>query len=201
MGGKGSGNWYRCSTSLKVDNVRCIDINRMLQEGAIKTNAITSGTWVWKDAETGEQTSSIGYAANTDTPSPYVRLNYTIIDTDESCDYMIKLSATTPHYGGKRYWFICPYTGKRTTKLYRPYGAHKYGSRQAFNLKYKSQSECRISRMINKKWKLQKRLDGAYGHIRPKGMHRKTFESLLDDIFQLEDMIDYEISARYGYIV
>jgi hypothetical protein len=43
---------------------------------------------------------------------PYVKLNYTITDRDSGektdCDYKIGLTTTPYHFGGVRYWFICP---------------------------------------------------------------------------------------------
>jgi len=34
----------------------------------------------------------------------------------------VRLVWTEPTYGGRRWWFLCPRTGRKTTKLYLPNG-------------------------------------------------------------------------------
>ena len=38
-------------------------------------------------------------------------------------DYWIELATTPQPFGGRRWWFICPQTGRRAAKLYLPNGA------------------------------------------------------------------------------
>ena len=57
----------------------------------------------------GEDAGFIDFAHDTrDTRSP------------ERISYLIPLSWSQPHYGGQRYWFCCPGTGKRAAKLFLP---------------------------------------------------------------------------------
>lgn len=51
----------------------------------------------------------------------------------------IKLVTTTPYFGGKRYWFVCPVSGRRARVLYLPPRGRTWASRSAFNLAYASQ--------------------------------------------------------------
>jgi hypothetical protein len=52
--------------------------------------------------------------------------------------YTVSLVTTVPHYGGRRWWFICPSMKARCSKLYLPLGAITFASRQAYGLTYHS---------------------------------------------------------------
>jgi hypothetical protein len=65
----------------------------------------------------------------------------------EPVDYKVRLVTTKPHYGGLRWWFICPlvrFDGgppRRVEKLYLPSGGKYFGSREAYGLTYTSCQE------------------------------------------------------------
>lgn len=199
MGGRGSGSWYRYSKKTYLDECRCLDINRMVKTAAIPEHGWRSGSWIWTDSETGEKKASIGYEANTAAQGgAYLRLHYTLTDRGEKVDYKIRLESTQPRYGGKRFWFICPSTGRRVTKLYLPFGGTYFASRHAYRLSYASQSEGAGDRAIRRKWKLQNKVGGYDFPHRPKGMHQKTFERLANAVCQAEEQIDGYIFQRFG---
>jgi hypothetical protein len=52
--------------------------------------------------------------------------------------YTVTLVSTVPHYGGRRWWFICPIKKIRASKLYLPPGATTFASRQVYGLTYRS---------------------------------------------------------------
>ena len=81
----------------------------------------------------------------------------------EWISYRIPLSWSQPHYGGWRYWFCCPGTGKRAAKLFLPRGGHRFLSREAYRLGYACQRETRTDRVMRKA-----RGEG-YGEQRPRG--------------------------------
>jgi hypothetical protein len=58
----------------------------------------------------------------------------------------IRLVSTVPTYGRRRWWFQCPRTGRRTTKLFLPNGGWHFRSRQAYRLGYACQREERADR-------------------------------------------------------
>ena len=77
-------------------------------------------------------------------------------DRDRIVTGHVELTWTTPTYGGRRWWFICPSDGcrrwwficpsdgcRRTTKLYLPDGGWYFLSRQAYRLGYARQREYR----------------------------------------------------------
>jgi hypothetical protein len=48
---------------------------------------------------------------------------------DRKVTYRIQLTWTTPTYGGRGWWFVCPKTGRRTTKLFLPNGGWHFWGR------------------------------------------------------------------------
>jgi hypothetical protein len=40
----------------------------------------------------------------------------------------VRLTWTAPTYGGRRWWFLCPRTARRTTKLFLPNGGSHFGA-------------------------------------------------------------------------
>lgn len=50
----------------------------------------------------------------------------------------VSLSATELHFGGVRWWFICPDCQCRTAYLYLPQNAHHFSCRNCHNLSYES---------------------------------------------------------------
>jgi len=65
-------------------------------------------------------------------------------------DSRIFLTSTTPHFGGRRWWFRCPANGVRVGKLYLPLVAIHFASRRAHDLTYTS---CQQSGQSNRFWR------------------------------------------------
>lgn len=68
----------------------------------------------------------------------------------------IVLTSTRPHFGGLRWWFVCPLVDKdvacerRVGKLYLPRGAYYFGCRACFDLTYESAqtNDDRVNRLM-----------------------------------------------------
>lgn len=188
--------------SLKVDHCRTLNINRLVMTGVIKKGVGQSGTWVWTDSETGEKKSSIGYESNAwDLGDAYLRVQYTLTESGKAMDYNIPLIATKAHFGGVRFWFKCPLTGRKVTKLFLPYGATVFACRQAYRLKYASQSQGYFDRVINKKWKIVRKTGGYDYPVKPKGMHDKTFEKVLDKYWAQEELCNRMLAYKLGKLM
>lgn len=50
----------------------------------------------------------------------------------------LRFTSSSPHFGGQRYWLLCPRCGKRVGKLYRPKMADKFECRHCHRLTYTS---------------------------------------------------------------
>jgi|CXWL01.1.fsa_nt_gi hypothetical protein len=180
MGGSGSGGWYRWDTKPTTENFWRSSIKNLKDHKLFNEPICRSGTWTW--STNGQERSNIGYEINTrDEYSHYMRVYYTNTRTQEKQDYKIRLSTTSPNYGGKRWWFHCPAAGcgKRVGVLYL---ANIFACRHCYNLSYSSQNQAPHDRYTDKAFALAQKLghdgnviDGFYGR-KPKGMHWKTYE-------------------------
>ena len=152
VGGYGSGRWGWHSKKETVEYCRSIDASRWQREGILTSNVLQSGASIWSDPETGKERASISYQVNTVHPAdPWLRLRYDVTDratgTRKSYDYRIQLVTTRPHFGGLRWWFVCPLVvngracDRRVRKLYLAPGCSYFGCRHCLNLTYKSAQE------------------------------------------------------------
>ena len=73
---------------------------------------------------------------------------YSVLDDRLECMNLISLrkrsplelrfTSSAPHFGGMRYWFLCPRCNKRVGKLYRPKLTDKFECRHCYHLTYSS---------------------------------------------------------------
>lgn len=144
MGGPGSG--YRSSKKTTVEDCLTLDINKLVRDGLIQSGIVLhGGTLTWTNTATGEKISTAGFWVSTHMDSDrYFRLVYSIKSSGDDVDYRIPLETTRPHYGGLRWWFLCPlsrdgkYCGRRVSKLHLPPGGKYYGCRHCYDLTYQS---------------------------------------------------------------
>lgn len=108
----------------------------------------------------------------------------------------IFLQLTACRYGGERLWFICPKCGKRTVIIYVDTVA---ACRDCLGLRYQSEYEDDISRLQSKTQKIFDRI--GHDYVRPKGMHRKTYERLLSKANELQISQDRLIEAKFRKLV
>jgi hypothetical protein len=101
--------------------------------------------------------------------------------------YPVSMVTTPCRFGGSRWWWLCPATGRRVGKLYPPNGGARFLSRGlgAYRLAYTSQRRGRVDRMHERCRRLFQRLgvdcDGPSGHglpSKPKGMHWRTYDAI-----------------------
>lgn len=149
MGGPGSGNFYRYGTKTTVEQCVTLSVNRMVQDGAITPEHVKRGTWAWYRGE--ERTNSVGYQVDTQADRGMLTLDYQV--RGEAVRYSVPLVTTRPHFGGVRWWYVCPLVvngqacGRRVGKLYLPPGGRYFGCRHCYDLTYRSsqQSDKRVS--------------------------------------------------------
>jgi hypothetical protein len=172
MGGFGSGRKFGAECT---SDYRSIDIRRWQRDGLL--NAGRQFNWQWSC--NGKAIANIDVKAEIG----LVRLSYScrkIGDEWESQAYPVMLQTTPCHYGGMRYWFICPAVGcsRRVALLYL--GDKIFACRHCYQLAYQSQRETDDDRRIRKADKIRDKLNWEPGILngngwKPKGMHWKTF--------------------------
>jgi hypothetical protein len=199
MGGFGSG---RYSNGPTVESGLALDISSLLRQRTILPGDRVSGTLRWRSDQTGEQTASIGYEASLMNPkSAWVRLRYAASDRPQ--DYRIRLTTSPCHYGGYRWWWVCPLSGRRAAKLYLPPGATVFAARQVYGLGYLSQRLIALERSHERQGRLYQRLGVEYRVFeqapppRPKGMHRRTFTHLIEELHAARALhrVIFEVAA------
>ena len=126
-----------------------------------------------------------------------MQTNYTY--RGKAYNYEIALSRTPCHYGGYRYWYLCPHCGKRTSVLYR---AGLYVCRHCIGANYQTQLNQPLDNIRRKMHKVASKLkwvEVGYKEVplRPKGMHQKTFDRLHGYYQELEYRENLECMARF----
>lgn len=112
--------------------------------------------------------------------------------------YAVALVATPCRFGGRRWWIICPATGRRVVNLYLPNGGRRFLSRAAYGLAYQSQRETVTGRAWRAIRKLERRTGSAPGAApgemeKPKWMRWRTFNALRQKREAAEDILDADL--------
>jgi len=196
MGGYGSG---RSGGRPTVEGSLTLDLPRLFKDGCLKVGSWTSGTLRWTVVSTGEETAAIGFQSHLlGEDTGYVRFHWTSTNrwTGETrqCENRITLTTSPQPFGGRRWFFICPRTGERATKLHLPSGVYTFASRKAYRLGYRCQRETPRDRSLSRAFALREKIGGKGGisdFIRkPKGMHRRTFERAMEKVYEAEEIVD-----------
>ena len=144
MGGYGSG--WQGSKKATVEGSLVLTAASLVRKKALVPGVRFFGSLSWTRDGDDAPHASIGYEANlTDQDNAWLRLHYQ--RNGEPVDYKVRLVTTTPHYGGRRWWFICPLVRndggppRRVAKLYLPSGGKYFGSREGYGLTYTSCQE------------------------------------------------------------
>ena len=142
MGGYGSG---RRSGRCTVEDGLTIDLSRMLRRGWVKDGCSSGGSLTWSSR--GETIATVSHRYDLIKPdNAHLTLLYTMTLGDgppEKIEQQIRLTYTRPTYGGRRWWFICPYSNRRVGKLHLPPSCTRFASRQQWRLAYQSQRSAR----------------------------------------------------------
>jgi hypothetical protein len=137
MGGIGSG--VKRTRKTAVEECLKIAVSTHLRAATRSPVGASSGVWRWHNGQ-GDTTAVVGYAVKLEGDEGWLRLFYEA--RGEVIQRVIQLRTSMPTYGGLRWWFVCPATGRWTTKLYLPPGGDRWVSRQGGVLTYMS---CRES--------------------------------------------------------
>jgi hypothetical protein len=137
MGGFGSGEYKR-----KQPRKRAVEESLLVLEVRHVRSLFDhddAGTLTWVVPEEGNRTvAEIDYSFTTDNP-PTLTLRYRWRD-EENVGTQICQQATRTHFGGRRWWFSCPWCTGRVGKLYLVPGDKHYRCRSCHNLTY----ECHL---------------------------------------------------------
>lgn len=136
---------YYYSKKEEADSLKSLNVAFLNKHGYLNSGW-RSGTVTWSRNE--EKTGNISIQSSIDEDEQYVKLIYTQTNNNTgektNLNYKIPLTTTPCYFGGKRYWFICPwyvkniYCGRRVGVLYL---SDKYfACRNCNNLTYNSRN-------------------------------------------------------------
>ena len=202
MGGWGSG---RSSGRPTAELSKRIDIAWMIRTGKARPGHWISGSLHWTCG--GQPSGWISYEADMrEAAASELRLSYTRGSGEdrEQVKQTIRLTYTLPNYGGRRWWMICPYSGRRVGKLYMPNGGDRFASRKAWRLGYHCQRVAHRDRPFEKLFRLQRKLGSSQGWEaglrRPKGMWHRTYDRYFERYLDLDAECAVEMAGVLGLL-
>ncbi len=161
-----------------------LDLNLLIQWGVARPGAKCNSTIRWSYRRTDHEIAAGRLTADlTGVQQGWLRLELGALDQ------WIDLEPAARHFGGRQWYFICPVTGRRASVLWKPPGAPRFASRQAWGrqVAYGSQFQPAYVRADSRFQEILHRLGGSQfrsvdGSIppKPKGMHWRTYEAELD---------------------
>lgn len=196
MGGYSSGR-SRTRNRGAVEVTFRLDMRQLRRRGFVRPGERASTVWIWKRAE--ETTGSISVAVDlTEPDNGYAELTFSA--GGEPRYVRVTIEAVPCRYGGRRFYFLCPRSGRRCDMLCGVGG--DFASRQHHRLTYFSQSETCLDRLARASRKAESKLRGENGRPKPRGLNRAR---LLDRWVQLErdwmESFDAEALRRFGRLM
>ena len=174
-----------------------------MRQGCVAAGAISAFNSVWTNSYTGEETSSAFITSNMTNPHE----GWMRIQMGEK-QQTILLVPKPRRFGGSQWYFICPVTNRCASVLWKPPGATRFCSRQAWGrqVAYSSQFLDRDNRAHRGKAKIKSRLiadldpDEWEFPPKPKWMRWSTYNRYEQKFDAYESILDEgiaELAARF----
>lgn len=177
--------WYHSIKKQTTDDLLQLSVSWLKRQDFLQKNTIKNGEIYWTRLSYGGESHRIGeikILSNFYGENSYIELNYTYKD-NEHLNYRVQIISTTPNYGGKRYWFVCPQCGKKVAFIY----CKKYfWCRHCHNLCYKTQQVGFADRMAIKSQKYKNRV--MKNNNKKQWLHWKTFYNTMEKANYYEDL-------------
>lgn len=160
-----------------------------------------AGALRWTNVRTGHETASMGLETRLGESEGSIRLHWSATDRlsgeQRQCESHIELTTSPQPFGGRRWWFVCPRTGRRVMRLHLPPGASAFACREAHGLAYRSQRETQSDRAFSRafalRWKFRD-IGPIGGYIaKPKGVHWESFNRTMVKIYSAEAVVEVQM--------
>lgn len=174
-----------------------LDLNRLARRGFIQPGAHTGSGINWTNNYSSEEIASGFITADmsgTDGPNGWFRIQI------GSLDQRIHLVVRPRHFGGRQWYFVCPYMNRCASVLWKPPGARDFSCRQNWGrqVAYNSQFSDRINRAHQGKAKINSRLCLIGGlnpsdwefPPKPKWMRWRTYKRAEEQFDRYEAVLD-----------
>ena len=109
MGGYGSGRWGYGQSKITVEDCLSLDLSPLTRDKVLAPGY--SGAITWRNTRTGEKTASIGLTIERGEIDGLCLTRKYVVSEDNykrDIEEEISLQPTYPHFGGVRWWFLCP---------------------------------------------------------------------------------------------
>jgi hypothetical protein len=142
----------RVAIHTSVEDCLRLDTASDAVRSRLRLGCVSSGRWTW--SRDGEPFAVVGYTVNGLRGERLaLELEYRI--SGRPVRQFITLVQTSPHYGGIRWWFLCPTelargVERRVRCLYLPLGQSHFAGRVAHKLNYESQKVSSLARTISR---------------------------------------------------
>jgi len=181
MGGYGSG---RRGGRPSVEASFRIELPKLRRAGFLKPGCDTSGIWSWQN-NYGEHTGSVRVRCNM-AGQFGAELEISCSIDGEPMFQRISLEWASMRFGGRRWYAICPRSGRRCTVLALPNGGRHFASIKAWRLPYASQNEDAIGRAHRSIAKAERKLERLSRYAR-----KRTRQKFWNRIADAEEVLEY----------
>jgi hypothetical protein len=183
-----------------------LDLNHLARKGFIRFGANIGARGIsWSNSHQREIASGVITADMTDPSHAWFRVAM------GGFAQQITLVSRPRRYGGRQFFFVCPVTGGLATVLWKPPGASRFCSRQAWGRRvaYRSQFLDRDSRAYYGQSKINSRLC-SIGQFdpedwkfppKPKRMQWKTYNRYEEKFDGYEEILDGNLFRQVRRIV
>lgn len=188
MGGIGSGRRSNRATTDDCIQIRLPDLRRL---GMIKRHCMNRQTLTWRcDGRISAQLTLVSDVHCREV-SPCLKIMGTAYGRQIDC--LVWLDQQPMHFGGERWYALCPKTGKRCTTLVLPPGRVHFASVSGWGVAYGSQRECEVHRAY-------RAIHGAEARLRvlSKYVRTPTRQRLVSRITRKHMLIDEELDRMAG---
>jgi hypothetical protein len=159
-----------------------LDSTEFARDGVF-ANPGKRGRITWADPWTGETLIQADYQFER-YESEGQSLRLVVPAGSASAPITIKLATTDLHFGGRRWWFLCPGCQRRARILYSEKLSTPFLCRLCHSLAYETQLYHERGRALRAALKVRQRTGnppiGSRFPPRPRGMHRETYWRLRD---------------------
>lgn len=159
-------------------------------------------TWVTGDGSDAQIRGQIFYnVCSIDSSCAQLRLVFRI--GERVVTNAVAMEATSPNFGGRRWWFDCPKTGRRSLKLYLPPGEASFACRKFYRLAYTSQRQSVFERALRRARKTRQKLGQRPSLLdpfppKPPRIWWKTYSRMLANANRDQRLLLQESHSRFA---
>jgi hypothetical protein len=173
---------------LAAESLKRVDVRLWARRGYFNDELTRSFSWSWTRG--GEPSGSISVTTSTREAVLDYRVQPVGCEEWQAKRDRARMSTTSCRFGGVRHRFHCPTCGRRCEVLYLRFG--RFACRKCNRVAYTSQRGDALDRLTHKLHKLRDRIDDG----RPRGMHRKTWEQVIEKMCDIEMQADSLLATR-----